>query len=265
MERVDIKAIGTFIDDRYFIIINDLNLNDITSINNLSYDEITDICKYPIKISKVASFSKYYDYDHNTQPIELQIPIIDINCTPIKIVSSVNSYSLDTMYNIYVNGYQIINDSANNQYHIMINTFNNIIKGFNFNSIFYVDFINIERINKAGFYFDTEYHVNSEVKDYFQKAFEYLKKECKIYFEKNKSYLFLDTIHNEIVIYNNNIIYRFTNLNISKFEPILQKYIPSTLNCFEEFIINESIEESGLIDEEIDYDESEDITDDDYD
>ena len=225
MEQVDIKAIGTFIDDRTLSIINDLNLNDITTRNTLSSDIITNICKYPIKISRVASFSGYYDYNHSTQPIEPQIPVIDINCTPIKIISSINPYSLDTMYNINTNGYQIISDTINNQYHIIINTFNN----------------------------------------YFQKAFEYLKKECRLYFERNKSYLFLDTIHNEIIIYNNSIIYRFVNLNIDKFDTLLQKYIPSTLNCFEEFIINEFSEKS--ITKAIDYDEPEDISDDedDYD
>ena len=265
MEQVDIKAIGTFIDDRTLSIINDLNLNDITTRNTLSSDIITNICKYPIKISRVASFSGYYDYNHSTQPIEPQIPVIDINCTPIKIISSINPYSLDTMYNINTNGYQIISDTINNQYHIIINTFNNVIKGFNFNSVFYVNFVDIDKTNKIGFYHNTEYHVSSDIKEYFQKAFEYLKKECRLYFERNKSYLFLDTIHNEIIIYNNSIIYRFVNLNIDKFDTLLQKYIPSTLNCFEEFIINEFSEKS--ITKAIDYDEPEDISDDedDYD
>jgi len=260
MEQVDIKAIGTFIDDRTPIIINDLNLNDITTRNTLSSDIITNICKYPIKISRVVSFSGYYDYDHNTQPIEPQIPLIDINCTPIKLISSETPYSMDTTYNININGYQIISDTFNNQYQIMINTFNNIIKVLNFNSVFYVDFVDIDKVNKIGFYYNTEYHINSDIKDYFQKAFNYLKKECKLYFEKNKSYLFLDTNHNEIIIYNNSVIYRFTNLNIDKYDPLLQKYTPSSLNCFEEFIINESTEKSII--KAIDYDEPEEISDD---
>jgi len=260
MEQVNIQAIGTFIDKNYNLIINGLNLSDKSINFLLNYSIINNICKYPIKVSKIVSFNKYYDYDHDTQPIETYIPVIDINCTPIKIVSSINPYSLENIYNIHINGYQIISSSSENYYHIIIKTFNNLIKSFNFDAVFYVDFVNIDKVNKIGFYINTEYHINSEIKTYFQQAFDYLKKECNLYFDKNKSYLFLDTFHNEIIIYNNNLIYRFTNLNIDKFDPLLQRYVPSTINCFEEFIINELITKQLI---ESNYDDiPEDISDD---
>jgi len=267
MEQVNIQAIGTFINDNYHHIINDLNLNDITPRFDLSNAVINNICKYPIKVSKVVSFSIYYDYDHDTQPIEPKIPVVDINCTPIKSISIINPYSSESMTNINIHGYQVIDNSFENHYQIMIRTFNNVIKGFNFDTVFYVDFVNFERVNKIGFYVDTEYHVSSVVKEYYQKAFDYLKKECKVYFDTNKSYLFLDTNHNEIIIYNNNIIYRFNNLDVEKMDPLLQRYVPSAINCFEEFIINELPIKSPVIelkkierDESID-DEPEEITD----
>ena len=261
MEKVNIQAIGTFINDNYHIIINDLNLTDITPNSVLNSSVINNICKYPIKVSKVASFNKHYDYEYDTQTIVPQFPVIDINCTPIKSISTITSYSFESMNNINIYGYQIIDKSFANYYQIMIKTFNNIIKSFNFDTVFYVNFVNFDTVNKIGWYIDFEYHISSSLKKYYQNAFDYLKKDCKIYFDKNKSYLFLDNNHNEIIIYNNNIIYRFNNIDIKKVDPLLQKYVPSTVNCFEEFIINEF--EDKPIYKPINYDEPEYITDDD--
>lgn len=240
MEQVKIHAIGTFINDKYRFIINEMNLNDITSRFDLTSTVINNICKYPIKVSKVITFDRYYDYNHDTQPIEPRIPVIDINCTPIKGISLINHYSSESINNVNNNGYQIINKSAENCYHIIIKTFNGIIKCFSFNSIFYVDFVNFSKVNRFGFYTDLQYHVSPGVKEYYQKAFDYLKKECKIFFDKNKFYLFLDITHNEIIIYNNNNIYRYNNIHLIKFDFLLQKFILTPTNCFEEFIINET-------------------------
>ena len=70
----------------------------------------TYICKYPIDVSKVAGINKHYDYNNSTQPIETDIPVVDINSTPLKINSSVYQFTLENMYMLNINGYHIIND-----------------------------------------------------------------------------------------------------------------------------------------------------------
>ena len=50
------------------------------------------------------------------------------------------------------------------------------------------DAINIDNVNKIGFYNRSDYHVNSEVKDYYQKAIYYLKQEYMIYFDKSNAF-----------------------------------------------------------------------------
>ena len=246
MEKVDIQAIGTFIDDRFKIIKNELNIIDITYRSTSELDVNLSFCKYPIKISKVITFNKSYDFDHDTQPIEIKIPVVDINCTPIKI----NSVNVGEQ--IHHNGYQIL-DLNQGYYKIMINTFNNIIKHLEFDTVFYVNFINFDVVNKIGFYNKSDYFINPEIKSYFQLAFNYLKEEYNLTFNPNKSYLFLDINHNEIIIYKNNVIYRYTNIHVERYEPLLQKYIFSPINCFEEFVINENVIKS---------DDQEDISDD---